>query len=353
MRTISSTLVLGLMLAACGGEEAKPPVTPTTGASATPPPPVDTTPAPTATATTPAPAKASLMDLQKQSMQTIAESMNAGDSKKFAGAYAEDAVVLVAGMPELKGREAIAKDAQMFFDGFPTRKFAWNRVWVKGDVVVTEWAWTGTNAGEFMGAKATNKPAGALGVSIVWYNADGAVKAEHRYSDFGTVMAQLGLSKEKARPVPTLADKPEVIVAAGKPEEDKNVEAVKAVYAALEGNKEADFLAVMGDGSEYENMARADAPTKGKDGAKKGFKNWTTAFPDQKYSVSNAWGIGDFAIVEYRKSTNWNPLGPGCFGPRGPFPLNGGGRKEFPEPDSKAGGSRCGPRRPAAAGRLH
>lgn len=78
MRKVSIALVLGLMISACGGEEA-PPKTPTAP---------EPTPAPTATATETAKTEepkvqASPADLQKKTMLGIADAMNGHDAKKI------------------------------------------------------------------------------------------------------------------------------------------------------------------------------------------------------------------------------------------------------------------------------
>jgi steroid delta-isomerase-like uncharacterized protein/uncharacterized protein (TIGR02246 family) len=236
-----------------------------------------------------------MAEMQKQALQTIGDSLNAGDAKKFASAYAEDGVSMVAGLPEAKGREAIAGTVQQFFDAFSNRKFAWTRIWTKGDVMVTEWAWNATNTGDFMGNKATNKPAGNTGLSVVWINADGAVKAEHRYENFPTVMGQLGLSKEKARPIPTLPAQPEWITS--KPDEDKNLDVAKQIYAALDAHSEKDMLGAAADDITFDDMT-LPAPVKGKEENKKFLQGFFKAFPDLKQTTSNAWAIGDYVINE-------------------------------------------------------
>src|SRR5262249_4412116 len=87
MRKVSVALAIGFLLGACGGgDEAKPPQTPAT--------PVATTPAPTATPTADAPKedakpKETLAQLQEKTGKAFVEAMNAHDSKKLAGLYAE------------------------------------------------------------------------------------------------------------------------------------------------------------------------------------------------------------------------------------------------------------------------
>ena len=50
--------------------------------------------------------------------------------------------------------------------------------------------------------------------------------------------------------------------------------------------------------------------SKGKDGAKKFYKSFTTAFPDAKFEITKALAIGDYAIVESTlKATHKGALG--------------------------------------------
>jgi steroid delta-isomerase-like uncharacterized protein len=307
MRKGIGALFLGVTLAACGGDEAaKPPETPL------PPTPVATVtaaPTTTASATPPAP-KPTQAELQITAAKTLTDAMNAHDAKKFAAAYTDDATLTVAGMPEMHGRAEIEKQLQGAFDGFKDMKFWIVASWSKGDMAFIEWGWSGTNTGEWMGMKPTEKQAGGLGMSAFWFNADGAIKKENRYTDAATTMTQLGQVKGKARAIPTPAASVEMHVAKGTPEEDKNVEAVKAMEASFESKKEADFLASMTDDVEYADMSMPEN-SKGKGEAKKFFAMFTKAIPDIKNTVSNATGVEDFVIVESNVTgTQKGALGP-------------------------------------------
>jgi steroid delta-isomerase-like uncharacterized protein len=296
-------------LAACGGDEAaKPPVTPV------PPTPVATVtaPMPTMTAAVTPPAKPTQAELLAAAAKGVVEAMNAHDAKKYAALYTEDATVTVPGMPEQHGRADIEKNVQGFFDGFKDLKFWIVSTWQKGDMAFVEWGWSGTNTGEFMGMKATEKQAGALGLSAIWFTADGQMKKDDRYSDAATLMTQLGHVKGKARPVPTApaSPVPDMHVAKGTPDEDKNVETVKAFYGSFESKKEADFLAPMADDIEYADMTMPEN-MKGKDAGKKFFAMFTKALPDLKVTVSNAAGVEDMVIVENAfAGTHKGQLGP-------------------------------------------
>lgn len=283
---------LAIALGACGGEEAKPqPVMP--------PPPVATTPPPVVEApkeeAKPAPTMA---ELEKKTSEGIGMAMNAHDAKKMASFYTENAVIKMAGMPDLTGREAIAAMWQKNFDMSSNSKGGANRVFMKGDVVVVEFAFAGTNTGGMGGMKATEKPVGAQGVDVMWFSPEGLVKEQHTYMDMGTIMSQVGAIKQKGRPVPTVnSGAPVVVVSTNAPEETKNLAAVAKMWAAFEKKSEGDFLGGLADDATWDDMTMPET-MKGKAAGKKFFGEVTKAFPDMKVTTTNAWGVGDYVITE-------------------------------------------------------
>ncbi len=305
MRKVSFALAVGFLLVACGGgEENQPPKTPAT-------PPVATTPpAPTAEAPKEEPKpQESMADLQHKTLKGFVEAFNAHDAKKIAGFYAENASWKMAGVPDSTGRDAIAANYAKLFEGFKDITTAPVRVFKKGDVAIVEWASTATHSGDFNGMKATEKKVGMLGADVTWFTPEGLIKEHHVYYDVATVLSQVGVSKQKARPIPTLpTGLPPVVVSNGAADETKNVDAVKTMNAAMESKKEADFLAASADNIEWDDMTQPQT-SKGKAEAKKYFKEVTTAFPDVKSTVNNAWGVGDFVIAE----NGWSGTHKGTF----------------------------------------
>lgn len=296
MRKVSFAVAVGLVLSACGGGEGnQAPNTPAT-------PPVATTPVPTTTATAEAPKQdpkpeLTLAQKTEQGTKMFMEAMNAHDAKKVAGFYAETSTMNVVGMPELKGRAAIEEHFKQLYAGFPDLKMGVSRVFQKGDVTAVEWVMTGTHTGEFMGMKATEKKIGVSGASMLWMGPDGLVTKENVYHDANTIMAQLGLSKEKARPVATLPTSFQVYTPANTPEEQKNVDAAKAWAKAFETKKEADFVAGVADNVEWDDYTQPEA-MKGKDSGKKYFNGMLKAFPDAKAGQSTLFATGEFVVEE-------------------------------------------------------
>lgn len=295
MRKVSLALaVVGLLVSACGGGDAQPPQTPAA--------PVATTPAPAPTAevakTEEPKATASPMELQKKTMMAYGEAMNARDAKKLASLFTDNAVMKFAGAPDTVGRDAIQTHYQKMFDAFTNSKVNAARVWMKGDVCVDEWAWTATHTGEMMGMKATEKPVGFMGVNISWFTPEGQIKEQHSYADMGTLMSQMGVSKQKARAIPTVpTGAPQVIVSTGSPDETKNLEAAQKMMGSFEKKSEADFMGSFADNIEWDDMTMPDT-MKGKDQGKKFFKMMTTAFPDVKTTNANMIAVGDYVISE-------------------------------------------------------
>ena len=237
------------------------------------------------------------------------DAMLAHDAAKVAATFTEDATITSPGMPDAHGRSEIQARWQSRYDAFKDSKGWASRIWIKNDMAVVEWGWTGTHTGEYMGIKPTEKQVGTMGVSVMWYSPDGLVKKETVYTDGVTMMTQLGVMKGKTRPIPTPVASPEMHIAKGTPEEEKNVELIKATYAAMENKKEADFLATMTDDVEYNDMTMPDA-SKGKTEAKKFFGMITKAIPDLKTPSTNAFGADDYVISEYNMTgTQKGPMG--------------------------------------------
>lgn len=305
MRKVSFALAFGVVLCACGGEE-KPPQTPAV--------PVASTPAPAAPTPAEAPKeeakpKETLGQLQEKVGRGMTDATNAHDSKKLAGFYSETAVVKIAGAPaDATGRDAIAQSWQKLFDAFPDYKTSASRVWVKGEVVVVEWAFNGTHQGDLWGIKGTEKKVGSYGIDVLWFTPEGQVKEHHMYYDGGTILSQIGVSKQKSRPVPTIPASPQVFASKGEPDETKNIEAVKALNAAFDAKKESDWVANMSDTVEWDDMTQPQT-SKGKGEAKKFIKEMNTAFPDAKATLTNTWAFGEFVITE----NSWTGTQKGAF----------------------------------------
>ncbi|MBX3232802.1 MAG: ester cyclase [Labilithrix sp.] len=290
---------------ACGGEE-PPPAAPPPPAPPPPPPPA-TTPPPE-----PPPPPKSMAEMQKEAIADALKGLNGQDPKKFAAVYADNGVISVAGLNEVNGRAAVEQNMTEWFETFKDVKLGFSRVWVKGETLVLEWVINGKHHGELFGVKGTEQQIGHYGLSVVTMNSEGKVASEHRYGELGTVMTQIGGAgaKAKPRPIPAIPAAPETIMSTSTPDEEKNAEVAKNVLGALEaGKKEADFTGLLADDVEQDGLFHLEM-SKGKDGAKKFHKSFTTAFPDAKFEVQKTIAVADYAIVEsVLKGTHKGALG--------------------------------------------
>jgi steroid delta-isomerase-like uncharacterized protein/uncharacterized protein (TIGR02246 family) len=297
MRKVSFALAAGFLLACGGGDQnalsntaANPPAPTTPAVTATAPASTDAKPA---EAKKPSPAEA-----MQKTMAEYGAAMQASDAKKLAALYADNAVMKMPGMPDVTGRDAIEKHWTQDFATFSNGKSTATRVFTKGDVAVVEWVFNATHTGDLGPIKATEKPVGVSGADVMWFTPEGKIKEAHSYMDMGTVMSQIGVSKQKARAIPTVpTTPPDVITATSSETETKNADAAKKMMGAFEKKSDADFMAGAADDIQWDDMTQPDT-MKGKAAGKKYFKAMTTAFPDIKVNEQNVWGIGDFVIAE-------------------------------------------------------
>ena len=306
---LATWLTMTGWLSACGGEQpgAKAPpesAAPVAAASAS------AAAVPSADASAPAP-KPSLAYLMVQTLKGIGEAFNAHDAEKVASFYADDCTVADYGTPEARGPAEVARRLRRLFDAFGDAKTAPIRLWVKGNVAISEFVWAGTMTGDLMILKASHRPAGQLRVHVTWFDDDGRVKEEHDYGDQASLVAQM-TGKRGAPPVPAIpTNGPDVHVSTSSPDEDKLVDRVRGIDEWLSKSDANGVVALMApDADEWINFTGAPA-VKGTRDLTKAIDRWFKAFPDQTWSTSNAWGIDGFVITEHSiTGTQKGPLGP-------------------------------------------
>lgn len=298
---LAATFVVGSV--GCGDElpPPQPPPPPPVASAPPPPPPVEPPVAP-------APPKKTMAELQMENGKAMGEAFSTGDAKKAAALYAENAVMKMAGAPDVTGRAGIEKGLAELFATFGKMKTGASRVFVKGDVVITEWVMNANHTGEFMGIKATEKPVGWNGASIMWFNEDGTIKEEHLYWNAAVVAPQVGASKDKTRAIPALPAQPQIIAAANTNDEEQNVTVVQQINRTWEAKDEKSWLLLLGDDVSWDDLTLPE-PAKGKAAVQKYFKGLTVAFPDAKLETQHAWGVGNWVIEEGTYAgTNKGPL---------------------------------------------
>jgi len=170
-------------------------------------------------------------------------------------------------------------------------------VWIASDnTVVTEWVSTFKHAGTLLGLPATDKLAGVTGLSVVTFTPEGLVKTEHRYFDTVTIAGQVGIAKTKVRPmVVNVPSNWETFVA--KDADEKNVDKLKALYAAVEKKSEPTSSPSSTSATPCATTSRARGVAR-IELAKQEFAEAGKSFPDMKIKIDGVWGVGDFVIAE-------------------------------------------------------
>jgi steroid delta-isomerase-like uncharacterized protein len=307
MRERMVTLVAVLVAAmGCAPEPTLPPPVAATPAPAPPaaplPPPQVVAPEP------PPPPKPTMADAQRKYLADLEAALAARDAKRFASLYGTGAILVSAGregVHQATGRDEIEKGREHAFrvvgKAFPDIRWTHTRVLTKGDAMVVEWVAAATDTGGFMDDKPTGKKLGWRGVSILRFDDDGLVMHETTVLDPLTIMGQLGRGDPRTRvrpPPPPLASTTTTWLAANEsPEEQKNLEAAKGVYAAFEKKDDKAFLALLSD-----DVVRSDQTqpedVKGKEGARRDLQSMTKVFPDLTLTVKNAWAFGALVVTE-------------------------------------------------------
>lgn len=299
MRTsfIASAIAILCATAACGGEEPMPQPPPQPSASETPPPPPP--PASTTEAPPPPPAKPALADLIPATMKSFGEAMNGRDAAKVASLFATDATWTSYGAGgEVKGREAIQKDVQMWLDMSSDLKGAPKRIFMKGNVVVDEMVFAGTMTGDMMGMKASKKPFGSTDCMVITFNDDGQIASIRDYFDVPGMMAQL-MGKKDAPPVAALPSGPaEMHFAKGSPDEDKLVDWVKGWNDSFNKDDAKVLASTFADDADGTFYFAGGKYLKGKKDIEPFGAQFLRAFPNAKFTVANAWGIDGYLIAE-------------------------------------------------------
>ena len=310
-KKILGTFAVAMLAAACGGSPE-----PTTPTAANTPTPTPTAPPVATEAPTPTPTPvAAPAATPEQTTKALADAWNAHDPDKIAAAYSENGMLRLSGVPDFAGRAAIKAAAATEFKAYPDFKVAVTRVVMKKNVAVLEWVITGTNTGDndAMKSKATGRKIGVHGIGVATFDDAGLVKEEHRYVDMPTEMMQLD-AKAKAgtfRPVETLpTGAPSVLVSAGTPDEQKNIDAVNAMYKAIDDHKVDATLAMMtADGSmdDFTSPAAYKGPK-----AVKGFLDMIfKAIQDVTQDKNLQVAAGDLVVTEgYLHGTMKGNLGP-------------------------------------------
>ncbi len=246
-------------------------------------------------------------------------------AERYAGALSSDgfaglgamldpaAHFVFPGAADAQGRDAVVRAHEALFGAFDSRVVALTRVWRTDSTQVLEWTFRGKGDRPFGGAPATHAAVDFPGLTILWTKDEGLISDLHVYFDVASLEGQLRpgsggapsavdagplASAGLAVPTPGVLPEARVFEQIGSGQEQRNVASVRSVLDALEQNREADYLAAMSDDVELTRTARAK-PLRGKADLLAHFRAMHAAIRMLDTTVENAWGVGDFAIVEY------------------------------------------------------
>ena len=263
--------------------------------------PIETAATPSASAastTAPAP-KPAPGEVVTKTIKSAADAWNAHDAAKVAALYEPTAKLVIPGVPEISGKDGITAETKENFTAYPDFKVAVTRTFIKGNAAVFEWVFTGKNDGPSMGQKATGRPVGVAGASVVTVDDDGLIKEEHRYVDLPTIQSQLD-PKAKAgtfrapMALPTAAT--ETHVAKGTADEAKTVDQGNAILKADESKDEKALMATVTDDYVWEEYT-APGPHKTAD-LKGVMAVYAKAFPDFTLPTTMTMGVDGYFVAE-------------------------------------------------------
>lgn len=212
-----------------------------------------------------------------------------------------------AGMPELKGADALIAELEQRQAAFPDWKLDPQIVVVSGRNILSVLHATGTQSGPMKGPQgevpATNKKIGLLFFHRLNMNDANKATEEWVYMDVPSMMGQLGLLPKDAPPMRPVMDKgiegaPIVVVTADDEKEKANLETVKKGNDAFIANKPADVMATMTDDVIQSDMG-ADKDVQGAKEVEKGMSMFRSAFSDVKLSNVEMWAAGDYVVQTF------------------------------------------------------
>ncbi len=298
--------VLGSVVAiACGDpQEPKTPampaasgplmVTPLASASA-PPPSGDTAPKP--------PPEPTLAEKELIALGAATEALNAHDLDRYTALFTKNVIHKEAAAQDIRGRNEMNNRMALLFRAFPDFKFQFERVWQKDSVAIATWKWTGTDSGGYIERKPSNRRAGLHGVTVGFFNADGAIREVHFYQDGATVAAQLdGNAKAggfRAAPEDPTGGNPRATVSNNGDEEVKALATSKAFYEALEKRDSGALAALVTDDMTVDDLAAVPRADKGKAASDALVSDWTKTFGAfSELPLYNQVAVGNTVIVE-------------------------------------------------------
>jgi hypothetical protein len=218
------------------------------------------------------------------------DAVNAGDARRYASLYADDATIVIHGGGTLAGRAAIERYEVDLLAQFPGTRFVCFSLWQGPETTVVHYGVNSPGPG--------GRSTGHEGLLFYRFQPSGLIATERRYLDGLTPMAQLGmLGPAPARPVPVLPATIASFVATGSAAEAENVAVVRRSLGALNERNTAGFLATVADGATFDEVALA-TPFAGAGAARAWADLWAAAAPDARWEAIEMVPVGDAVLLE-------------------------------------------------------
>jgi hypothetical protein len=220
----------------------------------------------------------------------------------------DDAHFTFPGNGDVYQRGSIVRALDRLFGAFEQRHASVNRIWSANSEETVDWTLVGVQARDWMGIAATHRPVIIHGLTLMWTKDDGTITDMHVYFDVAAVKAQLGVGPQELvsqAVTPSLGSyrsatgaEPLIFDQTGNANEQSNVVQGRALLDALETNSLAAYVGLMSDGVEIFTLERGQ-PWRGKADATAYFKAMHAAIGQLDTTVTDAWGVDQFAILEY------------------------------------------------------
>ncbi len=220
----------------------------------------------------------------------------------------DDAHFSFPGLDDAHGRDPILHAHDLLLGAFDQRSVTTSRVWRTSIEQTVEWTMTAVHDRPWVGIAATHRPVTIKGMALLWTKDDGSITDIHLYFDVAIVKAELGVGPKEllelaqhagaARSNATPSAAPLVVEQVGSADEKVNVALGRAALDALENSNLAAYEATMSDDVEIHALERAQ-PWRGKADVRAHFKAMHKAIGQLDTTVTDAWGIGPFAVLEY------------------------------------------------------
>ena len=135
-------------------------------------------------------------EMMKTKISNAYDVFNSYDYDKL-GEYIDENFIEHSPDPSQKqGLEGLKDAFREMKKGFPDYKLTINDIIVSGDKASVLFTFTGTNSGEMMGMKATNKKVEVQGIDYLYFK-NGKATEHWGYIDMHKLMEQLGMGKDK------------------------------------------------------------------------------------------------------------------------------------------------------------